>query len=87
LILEVAIRCMESRNLARFSQNASRHGRSDDLKAKVRNLPDGPGVYLMKDRLGRIIYVGKANSLRKRVSSYFQPGRDRARPPAQDQAR
>ncbi len=49
-----------------------------DLKAKVRALPDGPGVYLMKDRLGRIIYVGKAKSLKKRVASYFQPGRFRA---------
>jgi len=49
-----------------------------DLKEKVRALPDRPGVYLMKDRLGRIIYVGKAKSLRKRVSSYFQPGRARA---------
>ncbi len=48
-----------------------------DLKAKVRALPEKPGVYLMKDRLGRIIYVGKAKSLRKRVSSYFQPSRDR----------
>ncbi len=48
------------------------------LKAKVRALPDGPGVYLMKDRLGRIIYVGKAKSLKRRVSSYFQPGRARA---------
>ena len=49
-----------------------------DLKEKVRSLPEAPGVYLMKDRLGRIIYVGKANSLKKRVSSYFQPGRTRA---------
>ena len=48
-----------------------------DLKAKVRRLPDTPGVYLMKDRLGRIIYVGKAKSLKKRVSSYFQRGRAR----------
>ncbi len=48
------------------------------LKEKLRSLPDGPGVYLMKDRLGRIIYVGKAKSLKKRVSSYFQPGRARA---------
>ena len=45
------------------------------LKEKIRHLPDKPGVYLMKDRLGRIIYVGKAKSLKKRVSSYFQRGR------------
>ena len=45
------------------------------LKEKVRHLPDRPGVYLMKDRLGRIIYVGKAKSLKRRVSSYFAPSR------------
>ncbi len=49
-----------------------------DLKEKVRALPDTPGVYLMKDRLGRIVYVGKAKSLKKRVSTYFQAGRARA---------
>ncbi|MEI6106363.1 MAG: excinuclease ABC subunit UvrC [Opitutae bacterium] len=48
------------------------------LLEKIRALPDGPGVYLMKDRLGRIIYVGKAKNLKKRVASYFQPGRARA---------
>ena len=47
-----------------------------NLKEKVRHLSDKPGVYLMKDRLGRIIYVGKAKSLRKRVASYFQPSRN-----------
>ena len=48
------------------------------LKEKVRRLPDLPGVYLMKDRLGRIIYVGKAKNLKHRVSSYFQRGRARS---------
>jgi len=46
-----------------------------NLKEKVRHLPEQPGVYLMKDRLGRIIYVGKARSLKKRVSTYFQRSR------------
>lgn len=48
---------------------------SSQLKEKVRQLPDKPGVYLMKDRLGRILYVGKAKALKKRVSTYFTPSR------------
>lgn len=42
-----------------------------DVRAKVRSLPTTAGVYLMKDALGRVIYVGKAVNLRSRVSSYF----------------
>ena len=42
-----------------------------DFRAKLREVPHQPGVYLMKDRLGSIIYVGKARDLRKRMSSYF----------------
>ncbi|MBW4084486.1 UvrB/UvrC motif-containing protein [Paenibacillus sp. S150] len=42
-----------------------------NLAEKVADLPLSPGVYLMKDSLGHIIYVGKAKQLKKRVQSYF----------------
>jgi excinuclease ABC subunit C len=42
------------------------------LQERVKDLPDKPGVYLFKDKRGRVIYVGKAKSLRQRVRSYFQ---------------
>ena len=38
---------------------------------KVKQFPSGPGIYLMKDAQGRVIYVGKAKNLRHRASSYF----------------
>lgn len=41
------------------------------LKAIISRLPDSPGVYKFKDASGRIIYIGKAKSLKKRVTSYF----------------
>ena len=42
-----------------------------NLEKQVKSLPKTPGVYLFKDVSGCVIYVGKANSLRSRVSSYF----------------
>lgn len=46
---------------------------SAEIKKKLRELPDCPGCYLMRDADGKIIYIGKAKSLRKRVQSYFRP--------------
>ncbi|MDD7601439.1 MAG: excinuclease ABC subunit UvrC [Firmicutes bacterium] len=43
-----------------------------DIKENLKKLPDTPGVYLHKDKLGQVIYVGKAVSLKNRVRQYFQ---------------
>ena len=47
---------------------------NERLRSKLEDLPSCPGVYTFKDRLGKIIYVGKAKSLRSRVRSYFGEG-------------
>ena len=44
----------------------------EELKSKANDLPLSPGVYLMMDRTGQVIYVGKAKKLKNRVSQYFQ---------------
>ncbi|MDI6736331.1 MAG: excinuclease ABC subunit UvrC [bacterium] len=50
----------------------SSRGNASQIKSKLKYLPEEPGVYLFKDTDGRIIYIGKAVSLSKRVKSYFQ---------------
>lgn len=46
--------------------------RFDELKIKVLSLPYKPGIYIMKNKQGEIIYIGKAKALKNRVSQYFQ---------------
>jgi excinuclease ABC subunit C len=48
---------------------------SAQIRKKLNDLPHKPGIYLMKDRFGTVIYVGKARDLRRRVTQYFQPSR------------
>ncbi|RME94869.1 MAG: excinuclease ABC subunit UvrC, partial [Verrucomicrobia bacterium] len=51
---------------------------TDHIRRKLGTVPHKPGVYLMKDRFGTVIYVGKARDLRRRVSQYFHPSRRHA---------
>jgi excinuclease ABC subunit C len=51
---------------------------ADQLKSLIKEFPATSGVYLMKNALGKVIYVGKAKSLRSRVRSYFNPANQEA---------
>jgi excinuclease ABC subunit C len=48
---------------------------TEHIRSKLSQVPHKPGVYLMKDRFGTVIYVGKARDLRRRVAQYFHPSR------------
>ncbi len=48
---------------------------AENIRKKLSTVPHKPGIYLMRDRFGTVIYVGKARDLRRRVSQYFQPSR------------
>ena len=50
--------------------------RKSDLAEKLKNVPDAPGVYILKAADGKILYVGKAKSLKKRIRAYFTDSRD-----------
>ena len=50
---------------------------NSELKQKIAQLPTTPGVYLMKDEAGEVIYVGKAVVLKNRVRQYFTAGVDK----------
>jgi len=54
----------------------SKEQQTDKIRQQIGQLPKGPGVYLLKDAKGVVIYIGKANDLRSRVASYFQKGTD-----------
>jgi excinuclease ABC subunit C len=54
---------------------------NDVLREKLKHLPEKPGCYLYRDRSGKIIYVGKAVNLRRRVQSYFRASTLRTAPP------
>ena len=54
----------------------AKHEKSPELKEKISFLPDTPGVYTYYDSEGKVIYVGKAKNLKRRVSSYFNRTHD-----------
>ena len=57
---------------AGFARGGGGSVTKDELRAKANDLPLAPGVYLMMDKTGKVIYVGKAKKLKNRVSQYFQ---------------
>ena len=48
----------------------------EHIREKIKEFPTGPGLYFMKDSADKVLYIGKANNLRSRAGSYFQPSTD-----------
>ena len=59
-----------------MSSNIERSEGMFDIKEQLKNLPDSPGVYIMKDAEKNIIYIGKAKVLKNRVRQYFQSSKN-----------
>ena len=53
------------------SDDRRREQRREDIDEQRKRLPDQPGVYMFSDGDGRVVYVGKSRSIRKRVASHF----------------
>lgn len=53
-----------------------RNKRLDSIRGKIKALPTGPGLYFMKGRADKVLYIGKAKNLRSRVAGYFQESAD-----------
>ena len=62
-----------------MATKAEQKPKPGSIEEQRRNLPDAPGVYIFRDRNGDALYVGKANSVRKRVASHFS-GRSSSSP-------
>jgi excinuclease ABC subunit C len=54
----------------------NREDKTESIRRQIKEFPAGPGLYFMKDSADKVLYIGKAKSLRSRVSSYFQPSSD-----------
>ena len=51
------------------------------MKKTIKNIPNKPGIYKMIDEEGRVLYIGKAKDLKKRVSQYFQKRHGKSKTP------
>src|SRR4030042_2127548 len=56
--------------------SAQTRDRFEAIREKIKDFPNGPGLYFMKGPADKVLYIGKAKSLRARVASYFQQAAD-----------